>query len=357
MTVADVRRDAALVVTGPPRWEPGGDGPPDPDATLLLIDPQGEVTAFSGKVEYGQGIRSGFALAIADELDVPPASVRVILGDTSMVPRDRGTAGSASTRTVGFQLRRAAAAARRALIALAAEGWDVPAESLATSESHVFRVAEPGQTISYADLLENQDLTVPIAEDTLTKDPEGFLVMGHDVQRTDALARVTGQARYSQDVVVPGMLYGRVLRPPSYGARLQQIDSTRAERVPGVVMLVREGDFVGAVGDREDTAEYALAAIRARWEEIRDLPSDWDLPVLLKDKATEPVVVREDGSLAAGFDQADHVFESAYFIPFVANAALEPSAAVASWDGDNLTVWCGDRSPLACGTSWLRLLA
>ena len=122
-TISDLPEDAAIVVTGPPQW--AGElelrEAPGPEATLLTMDRQGDAVAFSGKVEYGQGIRTGFSLAIADELDVPLASVRLILGDTDLVPYDRGTTGSVSTMTVGIQLRRAAATARRALIALAAE--------------------------------------------------------------------------------------------------------------------------------------------------------------------------------------------------------------------------------------------
>jgi isoquinoline 1-oxidoreductase len=159
------------------------------------------------------------------------------------------------------------------------------------------------------------------------------------------LDRVTGQAKYSQDIVVDGMLHGKVLRPPSYGARLQQIDTAGAERVPGLVMVVQEDEFVGVLCDREDTAEFALDAIRVRWQEDREQPSDSDLPDLLKERARELVILREEGSPAAGFAQADHVLESRYFVPYVANATMEPSAAVASWDDGNLTVWCGDRSP------------
>ena len=345
MTVHDLHKDGALRVIGPPRWEPDDPTPSETEATLLVMDRQAGVTAFSGKVEYGQGIRSSFAIAVADELDVPLSSVQVVLGDTGAVPYDRGTTGSASTRTVGLQLRRAAATARSTLVSLAAEHWAVPAARLATSDGHVFQADEPGKMIGYANLLQGQDLRIPIPEDTTTKDPDEFLLMGRDAHRTDARARVTGGAKYAQDIVVPGMLYGKVLRPPSYGAQLLQIDSTRAERVPGLIMLVSEEEFVGVICEREDVAEYALDAIRARWQEGGELPSDWDLPVLLKDKATEPVVVREEGSLAAGFDEADHVLESLYFLPYVSNAAMEPSAAVALWEDGHLTVWCGDRSP------------
>ena len=350
MTITtDLRQEAALVVTGPPQWggELGLRQPPGPDATLLVMDQQGHATAFSGKVEYGQGIRSGFPLAIADELDVPLASVQLILGDTDLVPYDTGTTGSVSTREVGTQLRRAAAIARRALIAVAAERWAVDAASLATSEGQVFQTDDPSKTVSYAELLQGQNLQLGIPEDTTTKDPEEFLLMGKDAPRTDALARVTGQAKYSQDIVVPGMLHGKVLRPPSYGARLQQLDISGAERVPGLAMVVQEDDLVAVLCDREDTAENALDAIRARWQEDPELPSDSDLQGLLKEKARQPVILREEGSPAAGFDQADHVLESQYFVPYVANAPMEPCAALASWDDGNLTVWSGDRSPFA----------
>ena len=177
MSVIDALSDAALTVTGPPRWaeEPALRASSGSEAKLLLMDRQGGVIALSGKVEYGQGIRSGFALAIADELDVPVDSVRVILGDTRSVPYDRGTTGSASTRTVGLQLRRAAATARQALIALASERWSVAAERLATSASHVLSGDEPSRKISYAKLLEGQKLTVHIPENTTLKSPHGFL--------------------------------------------------------------------------------------------------------------------------------------------------------------------------------------
>ena len=159
------------------------------------------------------------------------------------------------------------------------------------------------------------------------------------------MARVTGQAKYSQDIVAPGMVYGKVLRPPSYGAQLRQLDTSRAEHLPGFVALVREGDFVGIVTEREEQAEYALQAVRARWEEGQGQPSDWDMPVALKERVLDTAVLREGGSLERGFAEADRVFEEVYYVPYVANATMEPQAAVALWEGDRLTVWCGSRRP------------
>ena len=357
-TISELPEDAVLVVTGPPQWvgelelrETIG-----PEATLLMMDRQGDAVAFSGKVEYGQGIRSGFTLAIADELDLPLASVRLILGDTDLVPYDRGTVGSVSTMTVGIQLRRAAATARHGLIALAAQRWAVDAASLSTSEGHVFPSGEPSRRVSYADLLQGQNLRLSILEDTAIKNAEDFVFMGKDAPRTDALARVTGQAKYSQDIAVDGMLHGKVLRPPSYGARPQQIDTAGSERVPGFVMVVRDGDFVGMVCEREDAAEQAIDAIRVRWEEDPELPSDSDLQGSLKENAGEMVVLREEGSLAEELAKADHVLEGSYFVPYIANAPMEPSAAVASWDDGKLTVWSGDRSPFGVRDELARAL-
>ena len=345
MMIDSSQGDITLRIVGPSIAEPDTPVSSELEDTLLIITKEGKVIVFSGKVEYGQGIRSGFQLAVADELDIPVSTVQVVLGDTSAVPYDRGTTGSASTRTVGLQLRRAAATARATLLNLAAQTWSVPISQLDTNNGHVVRVDQPSQRIGYSELLDRQHLNIPIPLDVETKPPEKFLLMGLDARRSDARARVTGHAKYAQDIVVPGMLYGKVLRPPSYGARLLHLDTTRAERVPGVLMVVAEDDFVGVIGEREDIADYALAAIGARWDEAENLSSDWDLPVLLRDQATEPVVVREEGSLEAGFEGADHILESVYFTPYVSNAAMEPATAVASWDKEALTVWCGDRSP------------
>jgi len=340
--------DIALTIVGTPRWslEPDPRTPPGDPATLLTIARDGVITAFSGKVEYGQGIRNGFAMEIADELDVAVDSVRIILGDTDLVPQDRGTTGSASTRTVGIQLRRAAATARLTLIDLAATRLELGADSLKTLDGRV--VSEGGSDgVEYADLLSGQTLSVDIPDVVEVKAVEKFQLMGRPARRIDALSRVNGSAKYAQDVIVPGMLYGKILRPPSYGAKLAQIDTARAERVSGVISVVRDGDFVGVVAEREDAAEYAVEAIRARWEESRDTASDWNIPALLKERAEEPTALRDDGDLDSAFASAARVFENTYYVPYVSNAQMEPSASVARWDGDHLTVWCANRGPFA----------
>ena len=340
-------KDAALVVIGPPKWslDPENPVPPEDDAVLLRLGEDGRATAYSGKVEYGQGIRSGFAYAVADELDLPVDSVEVVLGDTRMVPYDRGTTGSASTRTVGLQLRRAAAAARQALIGLAAEEWATDAGGITAEKGEVLEIDGASRSARFAELLEGRTLEIDIPEQIVIKQIDDLNLTADAARRVDAIARVTGTAKYSRDIALPGMLHGKILRPPSYGARLQQVDTTRAEQVPGFVAFVRDGDFAGVVAEREDAAEYALETVRARWEETRVDSSDWSLPGLLKEKAKDLAVLRESGSLDAGFDAADRIFEGVYFVPYVANATMEPCASVAEWDGGHLTVWSGNRAP------------
>jgi nicotinate dehydrogenase subunit B len=348
MNASESQPDIAITVIGPPRWTPEPDPrvPHGDPATLLTIDADAIVTAFSGKVEYGQGIRNGFAMEIADELDVVVDSIRIVLGDTALVPQDRGTTGSASTRTVGIQLRRAAATARQALVNLAATRLEVDSGALKTEDGRV--VSNDGATgVDYADLLSGQSLTLDVPDVVEVKAVKDFRLMGRPARRIDAVSRVTGAAKYVRDVVVPGMLYGKILRPPSYGAKLVQVDTARAKRVDGVISVVQDGDFVGVVAEREDVAEYAVEVIRARWEESRDTASDWNIPALLKERAEVPTALRDEGDLESAFGSANRVFENTYYVPYISNAQMEPSASVARWDDGNLTVWCANRGPFA----------
>lgn len=338
----------ALKIVGPPRWV-SPEEPPESaggPAVLLAINHDGKVSVYSGKVEYGQAIRHGFALAVADQLSIPPADVDVVLADTARVPWDRATVGSASTRTTGVQLGRAAATAKRALIELAAARFDVEPADVELAEGQA-RHAEPRESLSFAELLRGETIEREIPDD-ITPITEGLVNDRQDSGvRVDAIEKVTGKAVYAQDFSVPGMLYGNVVRPPSYGATLQNIDTSRAERTAGFVSLVRDEDFVAVVAESEDAADRAAEAVRARWAEKRDDSSDWNLPALLKEHAGEEAVLQQSGSLDEGFNSGGTVIEGTYFAPYVSNAQMEPSAAVADWKGEKLTVWCGNRGPFS----------
>src|SRR5688572_11378493 len=246
-----------LPATGYARSAYGNVMPDFGPSPWLTVDSDGQVTVYCGKVEYGRGIRWGLAIAAAKELGLQAADVEVVLGDTARVPWDIGTFGSQSTRHSGGQVRKAAATARQALLELAVTRLDLPVDQLDCSGGAVVSTADPSRSLTFAQLLDGQELVRDIADEVPLNAPADFRVMGHDSGRVDAVARVTGRATYTQDVIRPGMLYARVLRPPAYGARLQSFDASVAERMPGVFRVVEDEWFVAVLAETDEAADRA----------------------------------------------------------------------------------------------------
>ncbi len=326
------------------------------EATWLTVGTDGRVTAFAGKVELGQGIRTGFAVEVADELRVALGAVEVILGDTAAVPWDAGTFGSQSTARTGLQLRRAAATARQALLELGADRFDLPVDQLVAADGHVTAKDEPSRSVSYADLLGGKRVERKVDRQAPLTPATEFTVMGRHNPRVDAVARVTGKAVYSQDVAVPGMLFAKVLRPPTYGAELIEINSAAAETWPGVVAVVREGRLAAVLAETDEAAEMGARLVRATWREVENTAGRWEIAHLLNETDVESVTTQEAGSIADGFKSAAHVLESTYLIPYISNAPMEPRAAVAAWAGDHLTVWAGSQRPFGVRDDLARAL-
>lgn len=334
-----------LPQTGYARSAYGNVTPDFGPATWLTIDNEGNVTLFAGKVEYGQGIRWGLAIAVADELGLEPAQVEVVLGDTDRVPWDIGTFGSQSTRFTGVQVRKAAATARHALLELAAARLDLPADQLRLDYAAVISTSDPARMVSFSELLAGQSITVDIPDDVSPAAPADFRVMGTDTVRTDGLDRVTGRAVYAQDVIRPGMLFARVLRPPAYHAQRTSLDTSLAERIPGVVRVIDQPDITAVLADNDEAADRALDALIAAWDFAPGQLSRWDLPAALAAEAHDPVTTQESGDANAAFERAPNRLEETYFVPYIPVAPMEPRAAVAEWNGDRLTVWAGTQRP------------
>ena len=334
-----------LPSTGYARQAYGNVNPDYGPATWLRIAPDGAVTVFAGKVEYGQGIRWGLAMAAAEELGLEPADIEVVLGDTARVPWDIGTFGSQSTRHTGVQVRRAAATARQALLEAAATKLDLPPDQLTCAGGRVVSRADRARGIGFAELLGGQQISRDIADDTPLKSPDEFTVMGTDRGRVDAAQRVTGRAIYTQDVIRPGMLFARVLRPVAYGARLLRVDDSIARMMPGVFDVVNDDGLVAVLAENDQQADAAHDALMAEWEERPDSVSQWDLPGLLAEASHDPVVTQEAGDVERALERAEHRLEATYYIPYIPVAPMEPRAAVAEWHGDNLTVWAGTQRP------------
>ena len=327
----------------------GNTKPSGPKARWLLVRPDGRVTAFAGKVEYGQNIRTGLAVEVADELRLPLTDVEVILGDTDQTPWDMGTFGSQSTARVGLQLRLAAATAREALLDLASQRLDLPREDLVQRGGSVASNADPGRAFTYAELIADETIEREIDEEASLTQPQDFSVMGSDVRRIDAEPRVTGRAVYSQDVLRPGMLFAGILRAPSFGAHLIEADTSAAEHMPGVVRVVRDGDLIAVLAEDDESAERALSAVEATWEGGPH-GSTIDIPRILAETKRDPVVVQEAGDVEEAFRRAEHVLEATYYAPHISNLPMEPRAAVAEWLGDKLTVWAGTQRPFGLRT-------
>jgi isoquinoline 1-oxidoreductase len=324
----------------------GNTQPQTERATWIAIGADGVVTAFAGKVEYGQNIRTGLAIEVADELRVPLEGVRMVLGDTDHVPWDMGTFGSRSTARVGWQLRKAAATARETLLSLAADRLDLPTTELVAIDGHIASKSDPTRSLSYAELLAGQSLERPISEQPTVTGASDFTVMGRaHRQRLDAIDRVTGRAVYSQDVLPEGVLFATVLRPPAYGAKVGSSDLASVERLPGVVQVVDDGDLLAVLAESDEAAALAARMAAVTWQTVDGQPSRWDMPAVLVESGRDAYAVQETGDLDAGFRAAAHVLESTYYIPYIAPAPMEPRAAVASWEGGRLTVWAGTQRP------------
>jgi isoquinoline 1-oxidoreductase len=304
---------------------------------------------FAGKVEYGQNIRTGLAVEVAEELRVPLASVDVVLGDTDQTPWDMGTFGSQSTARVGFQLRLAAATARETLVDLGSRRLDLPREDLVVRDGAVSSNADSSRAFSFGDLLGDQSIEREIDPQVELTVPGEFTLFVSDVPRIDAAARVTGRAVYSQDIQRPGMLFARILRAPSFGAQLVDVDLAAAGDVPGVVQTVREGDLVAVLAEDGESAEKAITAVRAEWQG-RGKGSTIDVPQLLMETRRDPVAAQEAGDVEEAFKLADHILEESYYVPHITPMPMEPRAAVAEWDGDRLTVWAGTQRPFGLRT-------
>jgi CO/xanthine dehydrogenase Mo-binding subunit len=313
----------------------------------LHIGEDGAVTGFAGKAEIGQNVRTSLAQTIADELGVAFASVRMVLADTALTPFDAGTFGSRTTPTITPQLRKVAAAARDLLVAKAAKQWNVPAEKLVAGDGKVSDPAS-GKSLRYAELArEDIGAEKPPAEDPI-KPASQWTVAGKPVPKVDAHEFVTGGHRYTTDLRPEGMLYGKILRPPSFGAVLSSYDDSAAKAMKDVA-LVRDGDFVGAAAPTVATAEAALAAVRVQWKEVPQI-SDAEIFSYLKKNAQpskEPRFRQAKGSMEDGLAGAAHKLDASYTVAYIAHAPLEPRAAVAQWSEGKLTVWMGTQRPFA----------
>jgi isoquinoline 1-oxidoreductase len=300
------------------------------------------VKVYTGKVEVGQNIRTSLAQAVAEELRTPLESIQMVMGDTALCPFDMGTFGSMTTPMMSPQLRRAGAAAREALIDLAAKQWGSDRASLSVRDG---RVVNGSKSASFGELTHGQKLVQTIPANPPLTPASDWKVMDQPVKKVNARDIVTGAHIFPADMSAPGMLFGKVVRPTAFGATLESVNTKAAEAMPGVV-VVRDGDFLAVAAPDPRAAEKAAAAIQANWKAAPQ-PSSKELFEYLKaNPAGEPQRSHETGSIEPALSSAEVKLRQSYQVAYIAHTPLEPRAALAQWlDDGKLAVWTGTQRP------------
>ena len=312
---------------------------------FLHIAEDGMVTCYTGKIEMGQGIITSLAMEMADELNVEYEKVKMVMGDTDLCPYDQGTWGSLTTRQFGPNMRAAAAEAKGVLVGMASEQLKVPPAQLEVKDGVVFDTGNPSKKISYAQLTNGKKLEKYLDVKPPVEEVSKFTYVSKPYYRADSYLKVTGKAKYTGDLKLPGMLFARILRPPSHGAILKSADTSGAEKIDGV-KVVRDGDFIAVVSENKDKVDEAIVKVDAQYTfdelEVNDKTIfDW----MLKADSSPSVGRSATGNIDTGRKISEVIVESEFHDVYLAHAPMETHTALASFEGEKLTVWASTQSP------------
>ena len=371
-----------LVTREPPPSPPPTPGQPpfiasDPgegDEVLLAVWADGTATGLNGHVDLGTGIRTSLAQIVAEELDLRADQVDMVLGDTARAPNQGPTIASASIQITAVPLRQAAAQARAWLLAEAAQRLQVAQERLRV-DAGVVRVedgeGEEARTLGYGDLLAGRSVQLRLDVDSVLKPVAEYRVVGQSAPRVDIPAKVFGEAVFVHDMRLPGMLHGRVVRPPYAGAdhgdfignTLESVDESSIAHLPGIRAVVVLRDFIGIVAEREEQAEQACASLVVRWKPWPGMAPLGDLAQALRANPAQPRQVVDEGDVGRALAGASQVLERSYVWPYQMHASIGPSCAVADWRGEDaeagtpvLRVYAGAQHPHALRADLARLM-
>ncbi len=323
--------------------------------TFIRIAAGGEIDAYNGHVDLGTGIRTALGQIVAEELDVSFARVVVVLGDTTEVPNQGATIASETIQVAAAPLRKAAAQARQFLLARAAARLGLPVGTL-TIEDGLIR-GKDNRSVSYGELIAGETIHLELDESAVVKAVADYTIVGRPVARVDLPAKATGELTYVHDVRVPGMLHGRVVRPPYagvdagpfVGTSLIDVDKSSVRDIPGLIDVVQIGDFVGVVADREENAIKAAAQLKVSWKPTPTLPNLADIENALRANPSLPRQLKVKGDVDAAIAAAAKPMRRTYVWPYQMHASIGPSCAVAEFGPDRIRVWSGTQNP-----HWLR---
>ncbi|HWX83638.1 MAG TPA: molybdopterin cofactor-binding domain-containing protein [Xanthobacteraceae bacterium] len=319
--------------------------------TFVKISADGSVTAYNGHVDLGTGIRTALGQIVAEELDVSFARVVVVLGDTAQVPNQGATIASETIQISAVPLRKAAAQARQFLVARAAERLELPAEELAIEDGLIR--GRDNRSVSYGELIADQTIRLELAADIAVKAVGHYSIVGQSVPRIDLPAKAVGELVYVHDVRVPGMLHGRVVRPPYagidagafVGTSLIAVDEASVRGIPGLVGVVRIGDFIGVVAEREENAVKAANQLKVSWKPTPTLPDLKDIESALRAHPSTPRTLIDKGDVVAAIAAAAKPMRRSYVWPYQMHGSIGPSCAVADYQDGRIRVWSGTQNP------------
>ncbi|MFS8110467.1 molybdopterin-dependent oxidoreductase [Rhizobium jaguaris] len=303
----------------------------------IKIDAGNHIIVFTGKAELGQGVETALLQLAADELEVEPGDIELITADTDLTPNEGYTAGSQSMMNSGTAIRNAAAQVRDLLIAQAAGRFGVEASTLQAKGKRI--LASDGRSVAYGELVSGQALHLKAQPQSKLTPPSALRYIGKPMQRVDIPGKVTGGVSYVQDLKLDGMLHARVVRPPSYGAKLLDFDQASIASIPGIVSIIRDGNYLAVVAEQEFQAIKAMQALTAsaKWEEKPSLPEQANLAAALESLEREVGTVAQSG--APTFN-GPAIFEATYTRPYTSHGSIGPSCSVAVMDKDgNVKVW------------------
>jgi nicotinate dehydrogenase subunit B len=336
--------------------------PEDRIDSWLAVGADGGVTCFTGRVDLGTGIRTALAQIVADELDVDFDRVTMVMGDTAKTPDQGTTSASYTIQKEAIPIRHAAADARQTLLKLASDRLGVPLSDLRPA-SGIITSGRAGKSISYGELIGDKRFETRVSNRARTKKPSEYKLVGKPVPRVDIPAKATGRFAFVHDVRRSGMLHGRVIRPPAtgsetaIGAMLVSVDAASVNHVPGIVKVVRLGDFLGVVAEREENAIRAMRELKAEWKPWSGMPDFTKLEPVLREVPSKPRVVREEGDVRAALANAAIELSATYIWPYQSHASIGPSCAVAEFADNKLTIWSATQSCHAIRREAAQLLA
>jgi len=311
---------------------------------FLQIAEDGSVKCFTGKVEMGQGVNTALVQMMAEELNVPYEKVKILMGDTDLCPYDEGTWGSQTVQTFGNDWRAAGAEARGVLLDLASGQLGVPVTQLEVREGLISDLKNPKRKVTYAQLAKGKKLEKYLDIRPAFEESSKFTIVGKSFKRNDSELKVTGRAKYAGDFKLPEMVFARILRPSSHGAKLTTVDVTGAEQVKGT-QVVRDGDFIAVLNENHDRADEAIVKIKAEYSFNELKVNDRTVFDRMVGADSAIDVVDNKGDLESGNQLSEKIFESEFHDPYVAHAPVETHTALAILEGDKITVWASAQSP------------